>query len=157
MRYDNGSFVDSLDILTREEFAETDFFRNFLQPSGIDRLVAVLLDRRGGERLGFVLPGPGDRDVERLKRGLRVVAPHMPRAMRTSDRIATLELATGAARIAADAAPFAIFSLDDQLNILAANARAGRYERAGFIRTAQNRFALTHPPSQKRQIGRAHV
>ena len=43
-------------------------------------------------------------------------------------------------------------STDDQLNILAANARAGRYERAGFIRTAQNRFALTHPPSQKRLL-----
>src|SRR3546814_3229743 len=67
-------------------------------------------------------------------------------------RIATLELATGAALIAADDAPFAIFSLDDQLNILAANARAVRYERAGFIRTAQNRFARTHPPSQKRLL-----
>src|SRR3546814_19194866 len=76
----------------------------------------------------------------------------MQRAMRISDRIATLELATGAARIAADAAPIAIFSLDDQLNILAANARAGRYERAGFIPTAQHRFALTHPPRQTRLL-----
>ena len=133
MRYGNGSVVDSFDIMTREEFAETEFFRNFLAPWGIDRLVAVLLDRRGGERLGLMLPGPGDRDVERLKRGLRVLAPHMQRA-------------------AADAAPFAIFSLDDQLNILAANARAARYERAGFIRTAQDRFAFTHPPSQKRLL-----
>src|SRR3546814_6887495 len=72
--------------------------------------------------------------------------------MRISDRIATLDLAAGAARAAADAAPFAIFSLDDQLNILAANSRAARYERAGFIRTAQDRFAFTHPPSQKRLL-----
>src|SRR3546814_14800812 len=98
MRYDNGSFVDSLDILTREEFAETDFFRNFLQPWGIDRLVAVLLDRRGGERLGLMLPGPGDRDVARLKRGLRVLAPHMQRAMRISDRIATPEIGRASCR-----------------------------------------------------------
>ena len=151
-RYGNGSVVDSFDIMTREEFAETEFFRNFLQPWGIDRLVAVLLDRRGGERLGLMLPGPGDRHVERLKRGLRVLAPHMQRAMRISDRIATLDLAAGAARAAADAAPFAIFRLDGQLNILAANARAARYERAGFIRTAQDRFAFTHVPSQKRLL-----
>src|SRR3546814_18848859 len=72
--------------------------------------------------------------------------------MRISDRIATLDLAAGAARAAADAAPFAIFSLDDQLNILAANARAARYERTGFIRTAQDRFAFTHPPSQNRLL-----
>lgn len=150
--YGNGSVVDSFDIMTREEFYESEFFRNFLKPYGIDRLVGVLLDRRDGNRLGLMLPGPGDRDVERLKRGLRVLAPHMQRAMRISDRIATLDLAAGAARAAADAAPFAIFSLDDQLNILAANARAGRYERAGFIRTAQDRFVFTHPPSQKRLL-----
>jgi DNA-binding CsgD family transcriptional regulator len=152
MRYGNGSVVDSYDIMTREEFAESEFFRNFLQPWGIDRLVAVLLDRRGNERLGLLLPGPGDRDIERLKRGLRVLAPHIQRAMRISDRLATLELAAGAARAAADAAPFAIFSLDDQLGVLAANSRAARYERAGFIRVTDGRFAFTHPASQKRLL-----
>ncbi len=64
MRYGNGSVVDSFDVITREEFAESAFFQNFLAPWGIDRLVGVLLDRRGGERLGLMLPGPGDRDVE---------------------------------------------------------------------------------------------
>lgn len=152
MRYGNGSVVDSFDIMTREEFAESAFFRNFLAPWGIDRLVAVLLDRRGGERLGLMLPGPGDRDVERLKRGLRILAPHIQRAMRISDRVASLELAAGAARAAADFAPFAIFSLDDQLNILAANNRAAKYETAGFIRLAQDRFAFTHSASQKRLL-----
>ena len=152
MRYANGSVVDSYDIMTREEFYESEFFRNFLAPYGIDRLVGVLLDRRGGERLGLMLPGPGDRDAEKLKRGLRVLAPHIQRAMRISDRLATLELAAGAARAAADAAPFAIFSLDDQLNILAANSRADRYERAGFIRRTDGRFAFTHPASQKQLL-----
>lgn len=152
MRYGNGSVVDSNDIMTRDEFMETEFFRNFLAPWGIDRMIAVLLDKRGSERLGLMLPGPGDRDVAQLKRGLRVLAPHMQRAMRISDRIATLDLAAGAARAAADAAPFAIFSLDDQLGILASNSRAARYERAGFIRTAQDRFAFTHPASQKRLL-----
>lgn len=150
MRYANGSVVDSYDIMTREEFYETEFFRNFLKPYGIDRLVGVLLDRRDGERLGLMMPGPGDRDAESLKRGLRVLAPHIQRAMRLSDRIASLELAAGAARAAADAAPFAIFSLDDQLGILAANSRAARYEEAGFIRPVRDRFAFTHPASQKK-------
>ena len=153
MRYGNGSVVDSNDIMSRDEFSQSAFFRNFLQPWGIDRLVSVILDRRGNERLGLILPGPGDRDVGTLKRGLRVLAPHIQRAMRISDRIATLELAAGAARAAADAAPFAIFSLDDQLNILAANSRAPQYEKAGFIRMAHDRFAFTHPASQKKLLG----
>ncbi len=152
MRYGNGSVVDSNDIMTREEFAESAFFRNFLAPWGIDRLVCVLLDRRGSERLGLMLPGPGDRDVETLKRGLRVLAPHIQRAMRISDRVATLELAAGAARAAADFAPFAIFSLDDQLNILTMNSRTAQYEKAGFIRIAQDRFAFAHPAGQKRLL-----
>jgi DNA-binding CsgD family transcriptional regulator/PAS domain-containing protein len=156
MRYGNGSVVDSNDIMTREEFAQSAFFQNFLAPWGIDRLVCVLLDRRGGERLGLMLPGPGDRDVETLKRGLRVLAPHIQRAMRISDRIASLELAVGAARAAADVAPFAIFSLDDQLNILAANSRAGQYEAAGVIHLAQDRFAFAHPASQKKLLGLLH-
>jgi DNA-binding CsgD family transcriptional regulator len=149
MRYANGSVVDSNDIMTREAFAETEFSRNFLAPWGIDRLVGVLLDRRGGEHLGLMIPGPGDRDIEKLKRGLRTLAPHIQRAMRISDRLATLELAAGAARAAADVAPFAIFSLDDQLNILAANGRAPQYERAGFVRLEGDRFAFAHPASQK--------
>ncbi|UKK86020.1 hypothetical protein L7H23_07930 [Sphingopyxis sp. BSN-002] len=151
-RYANGSVVDSYDIVTRDEFYETEFFRNFLKPYGIDRLVGVLLDRRGGERLGLMLPGPGDRDTEKLKRGLRVLAPHIQRALRISDRLASLELAAGAARAAADAAPFAIFSLDDQLGILAANGRSARYEEAGFIRFAGNRLTFTHPASQKKLL-----
>jgi len=155
-RYANGSVVDSYDIMTHEEFYESEFFRNFLKPYGIDRLVGVLLDRRGGERLGMMMPGPGDRDTESLKRGLRVLAPHIQRAMRLSDRIASLELAAGAARAAADAAPFAIFSLDDQLGILSANGRAARYEQAGFIRMGRDRFAFTHPTSQKRLLDLAH-
>ena len=152
MRYGNGSVIDSNDIMARDELAESPFFQNFLSPWGIDRLVCVLLDRRGGERLGLILPGPGDRDVGTLKRGLRVLAPHIQRAMRISDRIATLELAVGAARAAADFAPFAIFSLDDQLNILTINSRAAQYEKAGFIRLVQNRFAFIHPASQKRLL-----
>ncbi|WP_374524675.1 hypothetical protein [Sphingopyxis sp.] len=155
VRYPNGSVVDSYDIVTREEFYESEFFRNFLKPYGIDRLIGVLLDRRGGERMGLMLPGPGDRDTEPLKRGLRVLAPHIQRAMRISDRLASLELAAGAARAVADAAPFAIFSLDDQLGILAANSRAARYADAGFIRMTGDRLAFTHPASQKKLAGLA--
>lgn len=150
MRYANGSVVDSYEIMTRDEFYESEFFRNFLKPYGIDRLVGVLLDRRASERLGLMLPGPGERDVALLKRGLRVLAPHIQRAMRISDRIAALELAAGAARAAADIAPFAILGLDEQLNILSANRRAGRYAEAGFVSLANDRFAFTHPASQKK-------
>src|SRR3546814_20651276 len=89
MRYGNGSVVDSFDIMAREEFAETEFFRNFLQPWGIDRLVVVLLDRRGGELLGLMIPCPRYSDVARLKRAPGGIVPTMPRARRTQATIST--------------------------------------------------------------------
>jgi DNA-binding CsgD family transcriptional regulator len=152
LRYRNGSVVDSHEVMTSEEFAQTKLAKDFLLPWGIGRMIAVMLDRRGGERLGLIVPGPADRDVEMLKRGLRVLAPHIQRALRISDRIATLELAAGAARMAADQSPFAILSLDDQCTILSANHRVSAYVRAGVISTQGNRLAFVHPASQRRLI-----
>jgi DNA-binding CsgD family transcriptional regulator len=149
-RFRNGSVVDSDEIATPDEINAMPLFRDFLQPWGIGRLMAVMLDRRGAERLGLILPGPSDRDLTLLKRGLRVLAPHIQRAMRISDRIASLELAEGAARVAADQSPFAVFSLDDHLMILSANSRAKAYESAGYISTANGKFSFTHVPSQKK-------
>jgi DNA-binding CsgD family transcriptional regulator/PAS domain-containing protein len=146
----NGSVVDSNAVLSREEFEASALARDFLKPWGIDRIVAALLDRRGGERLGLILPGPADRDVTGLMRGLRVLAPHIQRALRISDRLASFELAVGAARVAVDQSPFAVFCLDDQRTILAANSRAARYEKAGVISVTDNRLSFVHPSSQKK-------
>ena len=151
-RFRNGSVVDSDEISSREEVAESPLFKDFLRPWGIGRLMAVMLDRRGGERLGLILPGPADRDLSSLKRGLRVLAPHIQRAIRISDRLAGLQLAEGAARLAADQSPFGVMSLDDQCNIIAANSRAARYEKAGIISTAAGRLVFVHPASQKKLL-----
>jgi DNA-binding CsgD family transcriptional regulator/PAS domain-containing protein len=150
MRFRNGAVVDSDEITSRDEVMASPLFRDFLMPWGINRMMAVMLDKRGSDRLGLILPGPGDRDLSTLKRGLRVLAPHMQRAMRISDRIASLELAQGAAQTASDQSPFGVVSLDADLNILAANARAKRFEDIGLISMVQNRFSFTHAASQQR-------
>jgi DNA-binding CsgD family transcriptional regulator/PAS domain-containing protein len=152
MRYRNGSVVDTNDLVTPEEFARSPFARDFLAPWGIGRMVAVMLDRRGQERLGLMLPGPADRDLEGLKRGLRVLAPHIQRAVRISERIASLELAHGAAKAAVDTAPFGLLSLDASLNILSANKRVAYYEKRGAISTQGNRLAFLHPASQRKLL-----
>jgi DNA-binding CsgD family transcriptional regulator/PAS domain-containing protein len=152
LHYRNGSVVDSHAVLTREEFESSALARDFLKPWGIDRLIAVMLDRRGGERLCLILPGPGDRDVSGLLRGLRVLAPHLQRALRISERLSTLELASSAAKVAADQSPFAIFSLDLDRKILAANNQAARYVRAGAISIIDNKLTLLDRNGQKKLI-----
>jgi DNA-binding CsgD family transcriptional regulator len=152
MPYRNGSVVDTDELLSRQEFSETKFARDFLVPWGIDRMIAVLLDSRGGERLGLMLPGPGERDLDELKRGMRVLAPHIQRAVRISHRIASLELAAGAAAEATDQSPFAVLSLDADMSILSANRRVARYEKAGVIGTVGQRLTFVDPAAQKKLI-----
>jgi DNA-binding CsgD family transcriptional regulator/PAS domain-containing protein len=150
MRFRNGAVVDSDEITSRQEVMDSPLFKDFLMPWGINRMMAVMLDKRGHDRLGLILTGPGDRDLSVLKRGLRVLAPHMQRAMRISDRIASLQLAQGAAQTASDQSPFGVISLDADLNILSANARATRFEEIGLITMAQSRFSFTHAGTQQK-------
>jgi DNA-binding CsgD family transcriptional regulator len=152
MPYRNGSVIDTDEILSREEFLESKLARDFLVPWGINRMVAVMLDRRGGQRLGLILPGPGERDLDELKRGMRVLAPHIQRAIRISHRIASLELAAGAAIEATDQSPFAVLSLDANLGILTSNRRVGRFEEAGVISTFGQRLAFSDPSAQKKLV-----
>ncbi len=147
-----GSVIDTDEIMSREEFADSALSRDFLGPWGIGRLVAVLLDRKGGERLGLIIPGPADREIGGLKRGLRVLAPHLQRALRISHRLASLELAADAAIVAANSAPFAIFSLDQDLTILAANQRVPAYEQAGIIKTIGNKLSFVDPSAHQRLV-----
>lgn len=157
MQFRNGSVIDTDEIMSREEFADSALSRDFLGPWGVSRLVAVLLDRQGGERLGLILPGPAERDVSGLKRGLRVLAPHLQRALRISDRLAKSELAADAAIAAVDRSPFAILSLDASLSILAANARVKDYEASGLICLAGNRFGFVHAASHDKLIALQHA
>lgn len=151
-QFRNGSVIDTDEIMSREEFGGSALSRDFLEPWGIGRVVAVLLDRRDGERLGLILPGPADRDIGALKRGLRILAPHLQRALRISHRLADFELAADAAIVAADRAPFAILSLDAMLTILAANARVKDYVASGVISLVGNKLSFVHPPSHEKLI-----
>ncbi len=144
----SGTLADTDEMMSREEFAASPLYRDFLVRWGLDRALAVLLDRRGGERLALVLPGPADRDLAILKRGLRVLAPHIQRAVRISNRIAVAELRADAAVAAADRAVSAILCLRPDLSIVTANRHVARYESNGVVSLAGGRLAFIDPASQ---------
>ena len=153
----NGQLIDTDDILPREELRKTGLYRNFLAAMNVDRTLCLMLDRRDGERLGLLLIGPGDRDLSNLRRGLRVLGPHIQRAVRIGQRIASAEVAANAARAAANRSRYALISLDQQLNILSINDRAAHYETTGLISIAGGKLSFLHPPSQQKlaNLGRA--
>ncbi len=148
----NGNIIDTSALMTPDEFKNSSLSRDFLGPWGIDRVVGVLLDWRADERLSLLFPGPSDRDVTRLKRALSVLSPHLQRATRISHRLASLEITSRAAVLATEQAPYAIVTLDRDLNILTANQRSNMSVQSGAITISANRFAFTHKPSQQRLV-----
>lgn len=148
----NGTLVDTDEFLSREELRQTSLYKNFLASLSFDRTLCLMLDRRDGERLGLMLLGPGDRDLTTLRRGLRVLAPHIQRAVRISHRIASVEVAASAARAAANRSGYALITLDKYLHILSINDRASHYEATGLITTAGGKLAFADPISQHKLI-----
>jgi DNA-binding CsgD family transcriptional regulator len=97
-----------------------------------------------------LLIGPGDRNLAVLRRGLRVLGPHIQRAVRISQRIASVEVLASAARAAANRSRYALISLDKSLNILSVNDRVAHYEETGLITTAGGKLAFVDPVSQQK-------
>jgi len=148
----NGQLIDTDEILPREELRKTSLYKNFLAPMNIDRTLCLMLDRRDGERLGLLLIGPGDRDLTMLRRGLRVLGPHIQRAVRISHRIASAEAEASAARAAANRSRYALISLDKDLNILSVNDRVAHYESAGLITTTGGKLAFVDSAAQQKLV-----
>jgi len=148
----NGQLIDTDEFLPREELRKTSLYRNFLAAMNVDRTLCLMLDRRAGERLGLLLIGPGDRDLTMLRRGLRVLGPHIQRAVRISHRIASAEAEASAARATANRSRYALISLDKDLNILSVNDHAAHYEATGLIRTAGGKLSFVDPASQQKLV-----
>lgn len=144
-----GSLIDTDDLIRRDEFTASPLYRDFLVRWGLDRALAIVLDRRDGERLALVMPGPGERDVELLKRGLRVLGPHIQRAVRISHRIADAELRAGAADAATDAAGSAVLCLRTDLSIVTANRQVTAHIDNGVISTSGGRLRYRDLASQR--------
>lgn len=144
-----GTVVDTADLVDSAEFASSSLSRDFLSRWGMDRALIALIDRSGGARLALVMPGPSARDLDVLTRALRVLAPHIQRAVRISRRIAAAELDAAAARSAADRAVSAILCLTADLGIVTANLHVDGLEARGVVRTAGDRLAFCDPAAQR--------
>lgn len=153
----SGTVVDTDELMSRETFASSPLYRDFLSRWGLNRALAVVLDRRGAERLALVMPGPGERDLDRLKRGLRVLAPHIQRAVRISHRIASAELLAAAAGEAADRTASAVLCLTPGLGVMTANRQVTRLEAAGVIKVDGGQLTFRDAAAQRQllQLSRA--
>jgi DNA-binding CsgD family transcriptional regulator len=150
VRLPTGRVIDTDEIMPRDEHTHSDFYASFLSTWRMELAVAVVLDRHGPERLAFLMPGPPDRDLRPLKRGLRLLAPHLQRAVRISRSLGEADLRAGAAERAMDSAPAAIVTLTPALRIVNANSKALALAKTRAIGIAGERFSFRDRAAQGR-------
>ena len=150
LRQPAGRVVDTLDLMSREQFVESAIYRDFFKTWDLEQALAVVLDRRGGERLGLVMPGRANRDLDGLKRGLRIVAPHIQRAVRIGGLIGQANLRAMIAEAALDQAPNAMILVAPDLSVLSANAKARALISRGVLRVSQGKLDFVQAEDQRR-------
>lgn len=143
-----GRVVDSDDLVSRSELVASPFYQHFLSAWDMTRSIAVVLDRAGDERLAFVVIGPDGQDVEGLKRAMRLLAPHLQRAVRISRRLAEAELRANAAERSLALSPAGVVALRRDLSVVNINPRAEEALRLGAARLEHGRWRFAHVAAQ---------
>ncbi len=143
-----GRVVDSDDLVPRSELVASPFYQHFLSAWHMTRSIAVVVDRVGDERLALAVIGPDGQDVEGLKRAIRLLAPHLQRAVRISRRLVDAELRMGAAERSLAVTAAGVAALRRDLSIVNINPRAEESLRSGAARLDRGRFRFTHPAAQ---------
>jgi DNA-binding CsgD family transcriptional regulator len=145
-----GSVVQSDALVSREEFRQTSFYRNFLALFNMEVAILASLDRHGSDHLALCLPGLQDSGHEKLQRAVELLMPHMQRAVRISRRIGEAELAAANTAAALDQAPSAVLLLGEDLEILYANSAGQTLMQAFRLEGPGQRFRLADPSEEAR-------
>jgi DNA-binding CsgD family transcriptional regulator len=144
-----GRVVDTDEIMPRSEILESDFYRKFLHTWNIELAIGVVVDRLRAEKLALIMPGPPGPPLDGLKRGLRLLVPHIQRAVRISRALGEANLRATAAQSALDMSPEAVVALTADLKVMNANAKAQDLIEAGWARIACDRFAFAEGKAQR--------
>ena len=143
-----GRVVDTDDICPRAELYASDLYKHFLSTWALVRALAVVLDREQDDRLALVIAGPDGQDIERLRRGLRLIAPHLQRAVRISQRIADADLRADAAEASLAMSTAGVVALRADMSVVNANPRALKFVASGLARIVGGYWRFTDSAAQ---------
>jgi DNA-binding CsgD family transcriptional regulator len=145
-----GQVFDTDELVTRAEFLKSDLYLQFFKTWGMELALFVLFERTDREQLALSMPGPDGRDLGGLKRGLRLVAPHIQRAMRISHGLAEARLRAAGAEAALDLGHVGVLALGADLTIVSQNAKAQLLAANGLFSTHERRVLFADADAQKR-------
>ncbi len=145
-----GQVIDTDELLTRAEFLKSDLYQKFLKTWRMEMALFVIFERADDEQLALAMPGPPDREINGLKRGLRLIAPHVQRTMRISHGLAEAHLRAAGAEAALNLGHVAILALDASLRVISHNAKADELEQLGLYAMHNGRALFASMNVQKR-------
>lgn len=137
-----GAIAHSDQIVDRQSFKGSDFYRQFLSTWDLEVAILATLERQHRDHLALCLPGPDTGDIDPLFAITRRLLPHIQRSSRISQRIGEADLRRAEAETALDLAPSAVFSLDSTLGIRHCNQRAEAFAAAGYAQVRQKNLIL---------------
>jgi DNA-binding CsgD family transcriptional regulator len=147
-----GEVFDTDELVSREAVLASDLYQNFLKTWGLELALIVVFERAGDEQLGLVMPGPDGRDLSDLRRGLRLVAPHVQRAMRLSHGLAAAKLRAASSEAILNLGHVSVFALREDLSVVSKNARAEALVSQGLCQIDRGRFAFADRAAQRQLV-----
>jgi DNA-binding CsgD family transcriptional regulator len=118
-----GRVVHSDELIDRNTFKDTQFYKHFLGPWGYEVAIIGMLDRHGSDHMGIVCPGPPDHDGSTLREAITRLTPHFQRAARISRRIGEADMRVATATSLLDNSPYCVIALGPDLEFLMANSK----------------------------------
>lgn len=140
-----GQIVLSDELIARDRFRETRFYKNFLGPWGYELALLGMLDCHGPDHMAIACPGPPDIDVSLLQHAIHRLAPHMQRAARISRRIGEADMRASTATELLNASPYAVIALGPDLEFLMANKRGQALLDGGGLSVKSGRLHAADP------------
>lgn len=121
-----GSVVHSDRLISREEFRQTPFSKEFLALFGMEVGLIGSLDKHTSDHLGLCMPGPDSAPLDRLEEAVGLILPHIQRSVRIARRIGEAELSAAHSTAALDRAPSPVILLTERFELAFANAAGHR-------------------------------
>lgn len=150
LRQKVGRVIDTADYIAPSAFRETPIYDQFFKNWRMDRALVALLDRNGSEKLGLLLPGTSEQPIEGLKRGLRLIAPHLQRAVRIREHLGAANLRAASAEAVLDGQKCPLITLDHDLRLVHLTPAAAELQTDGVFRFADGRLDFADRTANRR-------
>jgi DNA-binding CsgD family transcriptional regulator len=145
-----GEVCDTDELVSRDVFRASDLYQQFLKTWNLEIALFVVFDRAAHEQLAIAMPGPDGHDLRELRRGLRLIAPHVQRAMRLSYGLVEARLRAAGSEALLNLGHVAMLALRDDLSVVNCNARGQALAAERVFSIDRGRVVFPDPDVQRR-------